>query len=159
MMARESHNNISGEQGENNEHLDRVFVSIAAAHLACSSLGSGRHFIFHNPAVEKMDGTIRVLCKTLVMRHHADRGPTGVKLFQEIHDGFAVAGVEVAGRFVGKQDGRFPGKGARHGDTLLLATGKLAGEMFGAMRHANALERFIDESFPLARSHSAIGQR
>ena len=85
--------------------------------------------------------------------------PPACKFLEQIHDGFAIARVEVAGRFVGQKDGRFAGERARNGDALLLTAGELARQMFGAMAHADALERFGDEGFPLARAHAAIGQR
>ena len=106
-----------------------------------------------------MNGAIGVLRKTRVVRDHADRRAARVQFLQQIHDGFAVARIEVAGRFVGQEDGRFAGERARDRDALLLTAGELARQMFGAMPHADALERFVDESFAFARAHAAIGQR
>jgi hypothetical protein len=37
--------------------------------------------------------------------------------------------IEVAGRFIGQQEGGFGGEGARKGGALLLTTRQLAGEM------------------------------
>src|SRR5262249_36506813 len=74
-------------------------------------------------------------------------------------DGLTAAGVEVAGRLVrGKQQGP-AGDGARHGDALLLTARKLAGQMLGAMAHANALERRFDALLALGGLHAAIGER
>ena len=104
---------------------------------------------------------VRSACcaKARVVRDHANGRAAGVQFLQKIHDRFAVARIEVAGRFVGEKNCRLAGEGARDRDALLLAAGKLAGQMFGAMSHADALERFGDELFSLACSHSAIGQR
>ena len=71
--------------------------------------------------------------------------PPAWSSFEQIHHRFAVARVEVAGRFVGQEDRRLAGEGARDGDALLLAAGELARQMFRAMRHADALERFVRE--------------
>src|SRR5258707_520607 len=93
------------------------------------------------------------------MRNHADGRAASVQFLEQIHDRFAVSRIEVAGRFVSQEDGRFTGEGARDSDALLLAAGELAREMFGAMGHADAFECFVDESFAFARRHPAIGQR
>ena len=122
-----------------------------------SSLGGD--FVFDDPAVEQMDGAIGVLRKTRVVRDHADGGAAGVQFLEQIHDRFAVARIEVAGRFVRQEDGRLARERARDRDALLLAAGELARQMFRAMRHADALERFVHECFALARAHAAIGQR
>src|SRR3977135_2799324 len=106
-----------------------------------------------------MDGAIRVLRETLVVRDHTDRGATGVQLLEQRHDGFAVARIEVARRFVGEKNGRLARESARDRDPLLLATRELAGQMLGAMAHADALQRFEHENFAPARTHAAIGQR
>ena len=45
---------------------------------------------------------------------------------QQIDDALAAFRVEVAGRFIGKQDLWVTGKGPRQGDALLLAAGQLA---------------------------------
>src|SRR3712207_4287010 len=94
-----------------------------------------------------------------VVRDHADGRAAGVEFFEEIHHRFAVAGIEVTGRLVGEEDGRMTSERTRHGDALLLTTGELAREMFRAMTHADALERFEHVLFALARRHAAIGQR
>jgi len=41
----------------------------------------------------------------------------------------------------------------------LLTAGQLAGQVFRAMRHADALERFSDALLTLGGAHAAIGQR
>src|ERR1044072_2875751 len=106
-----------------------------------------------------MDGAIGMFRKTGVVRYHADGGSAVMQLFEERHDSLAVARVEVTRRFVREQDRRLARESARDGDTLLLAARKLAGQMLGAVAHADALQRFEHETFPVARTHPAIGQR
>ena len=119
--------------------------------------------IFDDAAVEQMDGAIGVLRKTRVVRDHADGRAAGVQFLQQIHDRFAVARVEVAGRFVRQKDGRLARERARDRDTLLLAAGKLARQMFGAMSHADAFERFEHEIVfartPACRDRSTAARR
>ena len=67
--------------------------------------------------------------------------PLDVQLLEQVHHRFAVLRVEVAGRLVGEQDRRLAAHGAGDGDALLLTAGELAGQVLGAVRHADALER------------------
>ena len=106
-----------------------------------------------------MNGAIGVLREMGVVRHHADGCAAGVQLLQQIHHRFAVARIKVPGRLVREQDGRLARERARHGDALLLTTGELARQMFGAMRHADAFERAVRKGLAFARGHPAIGQR
>ena len=52
-----------------------------------------------------------------------------------------------------------PGDRAGHGDALLLSAGQLAGQMLGAMRHADPLERVAARAVALGGAHAAVGQR
>src|SRR5436190_16961798 len=106
-----------------------------------------------------MDCAIRILREPLVVRDHADRGTALVQFLKKRHDGFAIARVEVARRFVGEKNGRLAREGACDRDPLLLTAGELTGQMLGAMAHADALQRFEHETFALTRSHAAISQR
>src|SRR5207247_5170522 len=44
-------------------------------------------------------------------------------------------------------------------NALLLTARKLAGQMLGAMAHADTFERFENEAFAITAAHPAIGQR
>src|SRR3990172_4193973 len=57
-------------------------------------------------AVEQVNRPIGVARVARVVRDHADRRPFPVQLAEQLHDGFAVLGVEVPGRLVGQQDRR-----------------------------------------------------
>jgi hypothetical protein len=67
-----------------------------------------------------MNCPVGVLGKARVVRHHANRGAAGVQLFQQIHDGFAISGIEISRRLVGQKDGRPAGQGTGHRHALLL---------------------------------------
>jgi hypothetical protein len=90
--------------------------------------------------------------------HHADGGAGAVQLAQQVHDGFAVLGVEVTGRLVGEQNRRLAGDGSCHGDTLLLTTGELGGQMLRSVRHANALQGGVGAFATLGRLHATVDQ-
>ncbi len=67
--------------------------------------------------------------------------PGAVQFLQQVHHRLAALRIQVAGRLVGEQDQRFAGDRAGDRDTLLLTAGELAGQMFRAVRHADAFER------------------
>ena len=50
-----------------------------------------------------------------------------VHVVNELDDVDAGGGVEVAGRFIGEEDGRVDGEGAGDGDALALASGQFIG--------------------------------
>ena len=54
---------------------------------------------------------------------------------------------------------RLAGDRAGDGDALLLTARELAGQVLGAVRHADALERRLDALLALGRLHAAIGER
>ena len=60
------------------------------------------------------------LGESRIVRHHADGGTVFMQLLQQLHDRFAVAGVEVSGRLIREQNGGRPGQRTGDGDTLLL---------------------------------------
>jgi hypothetical protein len=64
--------------------------------------------VFHDAPVEKMHRAIGVLSETLVVRHHTDGRANSVQFLQQIHDGLAVARIEIAGRLVRQKYRRFP---------------------------------------------------
>ena len=110
-------------------------------------------------AVEQVDAAVGVARVARIVRHHADGRAALMQLAEQIHHRFAALRIEVAGRLVGEQDDRLAGDRARHGDALLLTARELAGQVLGAMRHADALERRRDPLLALGGAHAAIGER
>ena len=82
----------------------------------------------------------------------------GVEFEQQFDDARAGVGVEVAGGFVGKQDLRVGGKGARDGDALLLAAGQLARRVGGARGEADAIKP-VGGAFACASARAGQFQR
>ena len=66
--------------------------------------------------------------------------PLGVELVEERHDLVAGLGVEVAGGFVGEDDGGLVDEGAGDGDALTLTAGELVGLVHHAAAEADGLE-------------------
>jgi hypothetical protein len=63
-----------------------------------------------------------------------------VQLAEQLHHGFAVLRVQVAGRLVRQQDRRRSGDGAGDGDAAADRP-RAAREVLGAVRHPDLLER------------------
>jgi hypothetical protein len=60
-----------------------------------------------------------------------------------VEDIGAGVGVEVAGGFVGEEDGGIDGEGAGDGDALAFAAGEFVGEVVGSFGEANEVEEFV----------------
>src|ERR1035441_8591811 len=62
--------------------------------------------------------------------------------------------IQISSRLVGQQDGRLSSQRTRHGDALLLTTGKLRRIVPDTVRHSDALQRLHDPRLPVGRRHS-----
>lgn len=83
--------------------------------------------------VEEMDDTVCVAGLSFVVCHHDYGFPFIVEAMEKLHHLLAHLGVEVSGRFVGKDDGWVADDCAGDGHTLCLSAGKLSGKMGGAV--------------------------
>src|SRR6478736_3336840 len=72
--------------------------------------------------------------------HHHRLAELVDRLAQQLHDVGAGLGVEVAGRLVGEDDGRFADQGAGDGDALLLAAGELGGTVGATVLEADGAD-------------------
>ena len=77
-----------------------------------------------------------------IVRHHDDGASLLMQFAKQAQNNFFVRRVEVAGRFVGEHDFRIVDEGTRDAHALLLASGELRGQVFGAVFEADAIERF-----------------
>src|SRR3954454_18810234 len=76
-----------------------------------------------------------------VMGHHNDRDAAlGVETAEQLHDIGTAATVQVAGRLVRQQHGRFADERARDGHTLLLSARELAGTVIQPMTEPDGVE-------------------
>ena len=85
-------------------------------------------------AVAYGDDPVGVFGDVGLVGYDDDGVSAGVEVVEEGHDLVAGLGVEVAGGFVGEDDGGVVDKGAGDGDALALA----AGELVGLVHHAGA---------------------
>ena len=93
-----------------------------------------------------------------VRRHHQDRVSGVVQFAENLEDDRFVGLVEISGGFVGKNNLRLIDQRARNGHALLLAAGKLRRQMFQAVAHAHAAQRFrslllVREAMKILRQH------
>ena len=94
------------------------------------------------------------------MRGADDRDAVlGVELLEEVDNLGAGLGVEVAGGFVGEDDGRRVGEGAGHGDALALSAGELEGLVVDAVAEADLFEDGDAALFGLIRGDALEGHR
>ena len=84
-----------------------------------------------------------------VVGDHHDGGAGGVEALEELEDFVGRFAVQVAGGFVGQDDGRFVQQGAGDGDALLLAAGELVGHFVRLGGHADGRKDLGDAAVNL----------
>src|SRR5260221_428320 len=106
-----------------------------------------------------MNGPLSMAPEARVMRHHANGRSFSMEFTEQIHDGVAVLGVEVARRFIRQENARFPTERTGDGDALLLSTGKLRRVVIHSMSHADAFEGLRRLALAFRRGRAAVGER
>src|SRR5882757_9192118 len=134
-------------------------MSTKAAVHPKSSGSEGAHGFADDFAVEKMNGVVGETRVARVVRDETDGGAVLVKVGKKLHDGFAVLRIEISGWFVRHQNQRVSAESAGDGDALLLTAAELRGEMFFAVRHANAFQRVFGFFLTFGSAHVAIRER
>ena len=76
------------------------------------------------------------------MGDHDDGGAGGVEVPEQLEDFVCSFSVQIAGGFIGQDDGGFVEEGAGDGDALLLAAGELVRHLVGFGSHAHGLQYF-----------------
>src|SRR3569833_2283705 len=92
------------------------------------------------------------------MGHHEHRRALLVQNVQHLHDLFAVARVEIAGRLIRQNQLRGSYNRPGYGDTLLLAAGELRRFVPGAWQKIDQLEHLADPRFALRAWHILVEQ-
>src|SRR5271166_5736891 len=101
-----------------------------------------------------MPGYVRVFRGVRVMGNHDDGFAEAlVQLFQNLENFRGGMAVEIAGRLVGEDERGIADDRARDGDTLLLASTELFGEMVDAIFETDELKGGQDMIAALLRSH------
>ena len=85
--------------------------------------GTAAGLVIHYLSIEQLNGSVGMGRIARIVRHHTQRGAVPVQFAQQFHHRFAVPGVEIPRRLVGKKDGRIAAHGASHGHALLLTSG------------------------------------
>ena len=93
-------------------------------------------------AVCHFDDTVGESLEADVVRHHDHCDLFAhVQVDQNLHDDVSAAGVQITRRLVEQQDLGLVGNGSSDGDSLLLTTGKLIGEVVHALLEAHILQK------------------
>src|SRR5262245_23867568 len=110
----------------------RASCAIAAARSerlgtrrSCSCFLLLQIFFGNDFSVEEPDFALRMLDEARIVRDHTNGRAFLVQLLKQLHDRFAVVGVQVSRRFVSEQDGRMAAQGSCNGYALLLTARKL----------------------------------
>src|SRR5580700_583493 len=111
------------------------------ARLRRADRPGGRSHLGYYPAVRQIDDAVAALRVRHRMRHLHDGRPLLVQLLEQVHDLLALAGMQVAGRLVGKDQLRARNHGARHRYQLLLPARKLAGIEVALAHNVEPVER------------------
>ena len=89
-------------------------------------------------SVFEFHAAVREISNRLRMGHHQNRVPRGMQFAQQLQDDGLVRLIEIAGGLVGQNQLRLIDQRARDGHALLLAAGKLRGNMVQAVAQAHA---------------------
>lgn len=111
------------------------------------------------PPVEHLDDAASVGRERRVVCHHDDSVAAFMQFGQLFHDDVARFGIEVAGRFVGKNDRRVVDEGAGNGDALRLAAGQLPGHIVFALAEMERFEYLAGHFEPLGTVDAFVGER
>jgi len=110
-------------------------------------------------AVAQAHDTARVARNVFLVGDDDDGVALLVKLLEERHDLLAGAGVEIAGRLVGEDDGGIVDEGTRDGDALALAAGEFVRPVVDAVAEADVLQREHRALPAFVGLHAGVDQR
>src|SRR5579864_8500175 len=84
-----------------------------------------------------------------------------MELAQQAQDDFFVLRIEIAGRFVGEDDPGIVDQSTRDANALLLATGKLGGQVVGSISESDAGQRLggfllVSHAVKILRQHYVL---
>src|SRR6267378_5575141 len=111
------------------------------------------------PAVFQLDDAVAVGGVALGVGDLKDGGAAFVEALEELHDFFALGGVQVSSGFVGKNELRVLNHGARYSNKLLLSAGELIREQIFLPDDVEAIENIADQAHTLFVWDIFVGQR
>src|ERR1043166_1082014 len=112
-----------------------------------------------HPTVTQLNDAVAVAGVFLRVRDLNDGRALGVQLLKKLHDLFALARVQVAGRFVGENQFRTGDDRARYAHKLLLTAGQLARIQILLRDDLETVQRVGDHRRPLGLAKFSIRQR
>ncbi len=110
-------------------------------------------------AAAQMDDLVCPCRYGLIVRHHDDGQPVGMKLGKNLENLAACLLVEVAGRFVSEQDARAVDQCSGESNPLSLATGQFPRAMMSSILEAELAQQFIRTIFCLSAAVLAPDHR
>src|SRR5438105_15902115 len=93
-----------------------------------------------DPTVFELDDSIAIARVLFGVRHLNDRRAFRIESLEQLHDLTALAGMQIARRFVSEKGLGLGNNGARHADELLLPTRELARADVLLAGHTEAVE-------------------
>src|SRR5206468_6457741 len=116
-------------------------------------------FSFHNPAVAQLNHPLSTRSIFLRVRDLNDGHAFVIELAKQLHDFFALTGVQITSGLVSKQKFRFSNNRPRNTDKLLLPSGKLTRIQIFFANDLETIERVGHQSGALTFAVMAIGER
>ena len=126
--------------------------------------GAVRGGIEMQMSVREFDAAVGLARDIGVVCNHEDGVAGFVQITEDFEDDFFVGFVEIAGRLIGEDELGLIDERASDGDALLLASGKLRGEMREAISEPDAPEGFgglmlVGHGVEILREHDVFERR
>src|SRR5437667_8526922 len=103
-------------------------ASVRSRGLCGADWRAGCGVVSHNPSVLQLNNAATVGSISLRVRDLDDGRPAVIQPLEELHDLFALCGMQISSRLVGEDQLRAKDHRARHAHKLLLAARELVGK-------------------------------
>src|SRR5712692_11640026 len=127
--------------------------------LCRADLCPGCCVVSYNPAVLQLDNAASIGGVSLGVCDLDDGRTRVIQTFEELHDLFALCGMEIPRRLIREDQFRTENHRARHADKLLLAAGELVREKVFLADDVEAVERVANQADALFMRHVLVGER
>src|SRR6266850_8508666 len=120
---------------------------------------SGRRRLADHPAILQLDNAASIRRVSLGVRDLNNRRACVVQSLEQFHDFFALRGMQVSGRLIGKDELRVENHGAGHADELLLPAGELVREEIFLADNVKTVQRVADQADAFLMRHILVRER
>src|SRR6266478_2155373 len=127
--------------------------------LCRADLCPGCCVVSYNPAVLQLDNAASIRGVSLGVCDLDDGRTRVIQTFEELHDLFALCGMEIPRRLIREDQFRTENHRARHADKLLLAAGELVREKVFLANDVEAIERVANQAYAFFVRHVFVGER